>query len=115
VVDDEAPVREVAGRLLEAAGFRALRARDGVEAIEWFRSHAVEVRLVLLDLTMPRLDGEQTLRQLRQIRPDVPVVLMSGFSEAELLGRFAEMAPSGFVQKPFRSEELLAAVRRALK
>jgi PAS domain S-box-containing protein len=114
VVDDEATIRDVAGRLLEKAGFRALKARDGWEAVQWFRRYGSEARLVLLDLTMPHLNGEQTLRELRKLRPDIPVVLMSGYAEPEVTARFADHKVSGFVQKPFRAQDLMAAVQRAL-
>jgi CheY-like chemotaxis protein len=89
-----------------------LVAQDGVDALEKFRRHVDEVRLALVDLTMPRMAGEDAFRALRELRPDLPVVLMSGYPESEVMGRFRGMGPSAFLQKPFRPLELLETVRR---
>jgi DNA-binding response OmpR family regulator len=70
---------------------------------------------VLLDLTMPRMGGEETFQELRKIREDVMVVLSSGFSEHEVIGRFAEGGVCGFVQKPYRFEKLVAEVEAAAR
>jgi signal transduction histidine kinase/CheY-like chemotaxis protein len=112
VVDDEEAVRAVTRRMLEAAGYRVLVAEDGVQALEMYRRHRDVVRLALVDLTMPRMHGEDALRALRDLRRDLPVVLMSGYAESDVMGRFAGAGPSAFLQKPFRPVELLEAVRR---
>jgi len=67
--------------MLQNFGFTPILAGDGVEGVECFRRHAAELRLVLLDLTMPRMDGEEALAEMRRINPDVPVILISGYSE----------------------------------
>jgi PAS domain S-box-containing protein len=113
VADDEEVVREVAVEMLEAVGFRTLLAKDGLEALEQFQQHANEVSLVLLDFTMPRQNGDEVFRELRRLRPDLPVVLMSGYAPAELRPRFREAEPSICLQKPFSHESLFAAVRQA--
>src|SRR5262249_19902094 len=77
VADDEETVRVIAARMLEAMGFRVVLACDGRECVQKFRADPSGFRLVLLDLTMPHLDGEEAFRELRQIRPDVRVLLMS--------------------------------------
>jgi len=112
-VEDDEFSRTLIRRILERYGFEVLEAADGREALAVFQGRPADIRAVLLDLTMPRLGGEETLRELRRIRPDVRVVLMSGHSEREvtsLLG--GEIA--GFVQKPFRMEQLLTILRRCL-
>jgi PAS domain S-box-containing protein len=114
VVDDETWVRDVTARMLGMMGFDVLQARDGEEALARFRE-AGEVRLVLLDLTMPRLDGEETFRTLHLLAPAVPVILMSGYSEQEAASRFVGKGLAGFLAKPFRLDDLAAKVRAALQ
>lgn len=114
VVDDERTIRGVAQRMLERAGFRVLLAEDGRQAAEVFREHAGEIAAVLLDLTMPRMGGEEAYRELRRVRPDVRVLMMSGYNEFEIQARFAGKGLAGFLQKPFKSEELLAKLHDIL-
>ena len=101
VVDDETSVRTVAVRMLEKLGFNAVDASDGVEGLDRFRRHAGELRLVLLDLTMPRMSGEEAFEEMHRINPQVPIVLMSGFSEKLTFDRFDKVKPAGFIAKPF--------------
>jgi signal transduction histidine kinase/ActR/RegA family two-component response regulator len=115
LVDDEDAVRDIGRRLLEEAGFEVVGAADGTEAVDYYREHADEVSCVLLDLTMPKMGGEETFRELRKIRGDVRVVLSSGFSEQEAVGRFAEGGITGFVQKPYRFDKLVAEVEAAAR
>ena len=114
VIDDEEVVRDVAAKMLEQAGLTVVTAADGPEAIEFFRNHADEVGCVLLDLTMPRMSGEETLRELRGIRSDVRVVLSSGYSEKEVADRFGEQIISGFIQKPYLVSKLVSSIGAAL-
>jgi PAS domain S-box-containing protein len=106
VVDDEASVRRTVSRVLEVLGCTALLAEDGIVAVERVRKFDRPIDLVLLDLTMPIMDGVQTLRELRRMRPDLPVVLMSGFAETHALAKFGEHRLSGFLQKPFTIDDL---------
>ncbi len=114
VVDDEPVVREVARQMLECLGFSVLTAADGAEAMEAFRRHEAEVRLVLLDLTMPNVDGEETFLALRQTAPGVRVILTSGYNEMEATSRFVGRGLAGFLQKPFALEELEAKIAEIL-
>ena len=114
LVDDEAMIRDVARRMLEKSGFSVITAADGFAAIEMFKQHRDQIRLVLLDMTMPRMDGESCLRELRQLDPGVRVILTSGFNEQDIAGRFVGEGPAGFVQKPFTSGELLPKIRESL-
>src|SRR5262249_45463383 len=100
---------------LEALGFRVVLAAHGEEAIELFRGAPASFRLVLLDLTMPRLGGEEVFRELRQLRPDVRVLLMSGYAELEVATRFAGQGlAGGSADSPSCVRALVAKVRRAL-
>ncbi len=115
VVDDEEIVRRVTKMMLESLGFTVLMAQDGREALEVFRRRADEIALVVLDLTMPYLDGEETLRELLRIRPNVKTILSSGYNEQDLTDRFAGKGLSAFIQKPYRPDQLRKRVRQALE
>ena len=114
LVDDESMVRDVGRKILENKGYHVIEAVDGVEAVRLFEDHAGLVDCVVLDLTMPRMDGVETFRALRRIRKDVHVILSSGYSEAEVNQRFEGDGPSGFVQKPFSPSVLVQAIGRVL-
>ena len=115
VVDDEETVRIATKMMLEKLGFTVLTAQDGRDALEVFRGRVDEIVAVLLDLTMPRLDGEETFRELRRIRPDVRVILSSGYNEQETTDRFAGKGLAGFLQKPYRVRQLAEKVRQVLE
>ncbi len=114
VVDDEPTVRSLAEKMLTRTGFEVVVAEDGRAALEIFRRDPASIRLVLLDMTMPQMDGEETFRELRRIAPDVTVVLSSGYNEQEATQRFAGKGLAGFIQKPYRLTDLLRVVRAAL-
>jgi len=114
VVDDEETVRSVAARMLEGMGFTSLVAADGREGVDLFREHAASLRLVLLDLTMPHMDGQEAFREINRLRPDVPIILMSGFTERDTIDRFSGKRLAGFIQKPFDRAGLQATLRRVL-
>ena len=112
VAEDESMVRRVVVRVLERAGYRVLESGSGLEAIEVFEAHP-EVDLLLLDVVMPTLSGPEALERMRAIRPGVPAVFSSGYSDG---GRFAHAIPEGttMVAKPFEADALLGAIREAL-
>jgi len=114
LVDDEEMVRSVAKRMLEHLGFGVFLAADGAEAIEVFRSWQQSIACVVLDLTMPRMDGVETLAALRAISGDVPVILSSGYSEHDISKRFADRGFAGFIEKPYRLATLEDKIRSAL-
>ncbi len=113
VVDDEPTVRTVTVRALQAFGFETLEAEDGQAGLDVYRENQDRVVAVLLDMTMPRMNGEQAFRALRDLNPDVRVVLMSGFTEQDAAGSFEGRA--GFIQKPYELGALREAVRRAIE
>jgi len=112
VVDDEEMVRDVARRLLEREGIQVVTASDGVDAVRVFRQHADDIALVLMDLTMPDMDGEQAFHAIRAIRSDAIVVLSSGFSETDALKRLRRYGLAGFIRKPYTRNVLLNEVFR---
>jgi PAS domain S-box-containing protein len=114
VIDDDEGIRDVTTECLERAGFDVLSAPDGERGIERFRAHADAVSLVLLDRTMPGLSSDATRRALLAIRPDVRILLMSGYASEPASGTATEEAVVGFLGKPFLPEELIDRVRAAL-
>jgi PAS domain S-box-containing protein len=115
LIDDEETVRAVGKRMLERLGFEVMLAADGREGLELYRATADRVVLILLDLTMPHLNGEETFRELRKLRPDVRVILMSGYNEQEVTARFVGKGLAGFAQKPLQLQSLVELVRRTLE
>ena len=114
VVDDDANVRETAAQLLDLAGFEVASAEDGHDAVALVRRAPAAFDAVLLDLTMPRMGGREALQELHSVRSDLPVVLMSGYSEAEAVENLGGPTPAGFLQKPFRYDDLVEAMRGVL-
>jgi signal transduction histidine kinase/CheY-like chemotaxis protein len=115
IVDDDEGVRDFIAETLERAALTVLCAADGYEGIELLRKEGDRIRVVLLDRTMPSLSGEQTFDQMRRIRPDTPIVLVSGFTEERISGQFAGKGLSGVLQKPFMPEALLDQVRKVIE
>jgi CheY-like chemotaxis protein len=114
VADDDEGAREVLEEVLARAGFQVLSAADGHQAVETFRQHAEEIRLVLLDRTMPGASGEEALDAIRRISSGVPVLLVSGYSRESAQGQLEEDGHCAFLQKPFLPETLLDKVRELL-
>jgi len=114
LVDDEETVRVVGRSMLERLGFEVVTAEDGRRALEIFGEEPGRFACVLLDLTMPHVDGEECFRELRRMDPDIAVILSSGYTEQELIARFAGKGLAGFVQKPYRLRDLAEALGAAL-
>ena len=114
LVDDEESVRNLGNRMLERLGFKVLIAVDGQQALETFRELHNEIVLVILDLTMPYMDGEETFRELRRIDQKVRVIMSSGYTESEITPRFAGKRLSGFLQKPYTLDTLTQRLRDVL-
>ncbi len=112
LVDDEEGVRDVAARLLEREGVRVLTAVDGQNAVDMYRQHAQEITLVLMDLTMPEMDGEQAFHAIRAINPQASIVLSSGFLDAGAIDRLRLHGLAGFVKKPYTRHMLLSEISR---
>ncbi len=114
VVDDDAMIRSLATRMLEHLGFEVITASDGCEAVEIFQDRAETIACVLLDLTMPRMGGEETFSAMRRISADVPVILSSGYNKEIVTEEFSAKGLAGFVQKPYELEALSRAFKNAL-
>src|SRR6267378_2142952 len=114
VIDDEEVVRRTARATLERLGYTVVLAENGAKGILRFRECSAKVSLVLLDLTMPGMPGEEVLERLKAIRPDVPVILSSGFSEMEVTRRLSGKGPASFLQKPYTARQLAEQVRSVL-
>ncbi|MDD5285090.1 MAG: response regulator [Desulfuromonadaceae bacterium] len=116
VVDDEKPVLKVCTKMVKLCGFRVITAHDGVDAVVKFREHADEIAVVLMDLTMPNMDGIAAMSEIYNIRPDTKIILASGFNEEELIGRTTTgQAPSGLIRKPYSMDLLEAELRRVVQ
>ena len=115
LVDDDPDVREVAEHMLRDLGFEVRTAAGGREALEMFRAGSDMIAAVVLDMTMPELSGDEVLAALRQIGPETPIVLMSGFSKRYAAERIRGDARCSFLQKPFGPEELAARLRSVLE
>jgi CheY-like chemotaxis protein len=115
VVDDDETVRAVARQALEMRGYDVLEARDGRFGVDQVKAHGSRISLVLLDMTMPHMGGPAAFREMRQLQPDLPVVLSSGYSEAEAMGRFEGQGLRGFIQKPYSPRELVARIQAVLE
>jgi len=115
VIDDEEIVRNITKSLLSNAGFKVITARDGLEGLDLIKKHADEVNAVLLDLTMPRMSGEEVFHELRRIRPDIPIILISGYNVMDAEKRFPAESLAGFIQKPFKPGELLDKITKVME
>ncbi len=113
VVDDEESVRHVTGRALKMMGFEVIEAEDGQAGVDAFEANHESLACVLMDLTMPRMNGETAGRRMHEVDATVPIVLMSGFDEGEMATRFHDAGMAGFVQKPFEIRTLREAMRQA--
>ena len=115
VVDDEPTLRRAVSLALKRSGFTVLAAADGVEALEVFEQHRDEIRCVLCDLTMPRMNGWDTLTALRKLVPDIPVILASGYSEAQVMDGEHPELPQAFLSKPYELPTLRDVIVRVMK
>jgi CheY-like chemotaxis protein len=113
VVEDEPLVRDLAVRILRTAGFDVLTAADGPQGLDIVRAEPRRVDAVLLDVRLPTMSGPEILRELRGIRPDLAVVLSSGYGSPVLDGHAAGSGYLGFIDKPYRPSELIAKLREA--
>jgi CheY-like chemotaxis protein len=109
VIDDEDTVRNVARIALERCGYQVLAAEDGQNGMNLFAKNPEDISLILLDMAMPGLSGEETLRRIRELRAGIPVVVSSGFSEFDARARFGDSI-TAFLQKPYTARQLGAIV-----
>ena len=114
IIDDEEIVRKTARKALETHGYSVSEAANGREGVEIFQADPGRYRLILLDWTMPVMDGEESLRCLRGISPNIPIVLSSGYDEREATNRIPQALFSGFIHKPYSASKLVTLVENVL-
>jgi two-component system, cell cycle sensor histidine kinase and response regulator CckA len=115
LVDDDESVRAVGRKMLERIGFSVVTAADGAEAIARFRERGDDIICAIVDLTMPHVDGAETFRELRRMRPGVRVILSSGYNEQDVTQRFVGKGLAGFIQKPYQLATLVSVLEDVLQ
>jgi len=114
LVDDDPFIRDVASEMLRQVGFQVLTAANGLEGLKVFKIHGKKIACVILDLTMPEMDGEEAFLELREMQSDVRVILSSGYNEQEATKRFVGRGLAGFIQKPYTMKGLRSELQRVL-
>jgi CheY-like chemotaxis protein len=114
VVDDDEGVRELTRHGLAHRGYEVLLANDGIEAIDILARHSGDISVIVLDLSMPRMNGAEALPEIRKIRPGINVIISSGYNEAETMALFKDQPVSGFIQKPYTVRGLVEKIQSAL-
>ena len=114
VADDEVALRKLFTRMLEISHHEVLTASDGEEAVARYREHWRDIDAVILDINMPRKDGLETLREMKEINPDVVAIVITGYSVEKTSGDFMEEGVRTFIQKPFETSDVIGALRDAL-
>lgn len=112
VVDDDAIVRGILRAILEVHGHTVLEAADGVEGVDLFRKDHKRIHLVVMDIEMPRMNGIDAFREMRAIRKDIPVIVVSGSAPENYRHRLPVAELAGILRKPFELDELISAVRQ---
>jgi CheY-like chemotaxis protein len=115
VVDDERAVLKICTKMVQLCGFTVMTACDGIDAVAKFREQADEIVIVLMDLTMPNMDGITAMDEIYRIRPDTKVIISSGFNKEELSERITSQPPCGFIRKPYSMNVLEAEMRRVMQ
>jgi len=114
LVDDEELIRDIGRDILNHLGYEVVTAADGEQAVEYYKEHADEIDLVIIDMIMPRMDGRKCFRKLKEINPNVKAVLSTGYAVDALAQELLEEGMMGYVQKPYRIEQLAETVARAI-
>lgn len=114
MVDDEKMVLEVGKAILQRLGHEVITATSGEEALEQFVRYRESIGCVVLDLTMPGMDGKTTFEQLRTLNPELPVIIASGLSAEQVSGQFGDLPPTSVIQKPYQIADLSAKIQSIL-
>jgi CheY-like chemotaxis protein len=114
LVEDEETVMNVGAELLESLGHRVFRARSGSEALTLYREKGAEIDLIILDMVMPEMSGSRTFDGLKEMNPDIRVILASGYSINGQAQEITDRGCRGFLQKPFTMAQLSRAIREAM-
>jgi two-component system cell cycle sensor histidine kinase/response regulator CckA len=113
-VDDEPLIRSVGEAMLSDIGFNVIIAIDGLDGLNLFKSNMDAISIVIMDLTMPNIDGDELFREIRKLRNDIPVIISSGYNESEIIARFTDVFPEGFLKKPYTARQLKEKIRALL-
>ncbi len=114
IIDDEEQVRKLSREMFKKMGFQVLLAVDGEQGVAVFREHHKDISVVMLDMTMPKMNGVETFRELRRIDDSVPTILTSGYNEQTAINQFAGKGLAGFIQKPYLYHQLTEVVKNVL-
>ena len=114
LVDDEKMVLEVGRAILQRLGHEVYTAMSGQEALDLLNEHRADIGCVVLDLTMPGMDGRETFKHMLEIVPDLPVIVASGLATDQIKGQFAEQLPRAVIQKPYQVADLSATIQSIL-
>ncbi|MCP4362169.1 MAG: response regulator [Chloroflexi bacterium] len=115
IIDDEKIVLEAVKDILEFEGLRILTAADGQSGIDQFRAHQTKIDLILLDFSMPGMSGADTFKVLKEIDPQVKIILSSGYDKAEMTRYFVGQSLAGYLQKPYDLQSLVHKIREYLE
>ena len=115
MVDNEETVLSTGKRMLERMGYSVVSAADGMEAVHQVRDHGSELVCILLDFSMSKMDGLEAFSKIRKIRSDLPVIVCSGYRQREVSSYFKGKGPIGFLQKPYRYQDLAEKLQEVLK
>ena len=114
-VDDEPSLRALAKLVLENSGYSVLLAENGREAVDVFRQNASRITVVLMDMTMPVMGGKEAFHLIREIRPEVPMIVLTGYSEQSMREELGADVIAGFIQKPYSTAKLAVAIQASLE
>ena len=115
IADDEKYIRDLTTKMLNISGYTVHLARNGREAIEVFAKKKDEISCILMDLTMPELDGREALAEIRKIDPNIPIIITSGYCEHDIVSKFTNEKISGFLQKPYNLEDIISVIETAVR
>ena len=115
MVDDEEMVLRVTTPMLQRYGYQVVTAPNGAAAVKIVREHSHELALIILDLMMPVMNGEEALAQIKAIQPKIPVILSSGYDQRQAQERFGNKDLAGFIQKPYSVQKLLETVKATIR
>ena len=114
LVEDEPMLQQITSMALASKGYRVLHAKDGLEALEVYEKHRREIRLVVTDMDLPKLSGEELVRRMREMNSSVEIIVTSGYLEPEVKERVLQSDARAFLAKPYEHPQLLALVRKVL-
>ena len=115
IVDDEKMVLEVGKAILQRMGNQVITAASGEEALNQFGQHRESICCVVLDLTMPGMDGKATFKRLRELSPELPIIIASGLAADQIRSQFGSSPPSSVIQKPYQVADLSSKIQSVLK